>query len=283
MRRIYGNKEYRRTFYKDDAPEGYKGGPVEFVVPRDVFFGESQEEADKKARDEAEAKGQAYANERGGLIPIIFYNSKVCAKFTKDDCESGVGSEEEICVEPGRFVSYTSEDDANESARVYLDTIGQSEANAIGICCRDYLSRPFRGEFYKNDCPAGQDSESPYVYELPAGAEKSFVSQMEADRAAEKRFYEEGQRLANENGTCSKVYYNRMVGDWFNKECKFGYKSEPVYYSIEAGRFGSFVSEEAATEIAMSVLAKEGTQYAIDNCECVKYIENIDQEDNCFW
>lgn len=283
MKRIYGNKRIEREFTKNDAPEGYKGSTVLYVVPSDVYFGESQEEADRKAEAEMSAKGQSYANEKGELIASIFWNKKVCGTFVKDDCESGMGSEEEVCVGPGRFVSYVSQEDADSKAESYLDEIGQGEANANGSCCQDFLSAPLRGEFFKNDCPAGTKQERPTVYELPAGAERSLISQLDADTKARERLRKEGQEKANAEGTCSTVYMNERVGDWFTKECPFGYRSEPMYYSIEPGRFESFVSVDAANDIARSVLLEEGEDYARMNGECVKYIENIDQEDNCFW
>lgn len=283
MKRIYGNKEIRREFVKNDAPEGYKGSAVVFVVPGDVFFGETQEEADRKAEEEVLSKGQAYANERGTLIPVVFYNSKVCAKFEKNDCESGVGSEEEVCVGPGRFVSYVSQADADAKAEAYLDEIGQDEANANGSCCQDFLSSPLRGEFYKSDCPSGTSCETPIVYTLEAGAERSFISQLDADTKARERFEREGQAKADSEGECVPVYFNERVSDWFSKTCPFGYRTDPVYYSIEPGRFMSFVSVEAANEMAMAVLVEEGQYNAEIYGKCEKYIENIDQEDNCFW
>ena len=93
----------------------------------------------------------------------------------------------------------------------------------------------------------------------------------------------EGQEKANSEGSCSPVFYNTMIGDWFEKVCPFGYKSGKVYYSIKANRFRSWISVEDANAKAREVLMVEGQEYADLNLECEKWIENIDQEDQCYW
>lgn len=283
MDRYFGNREINREITRNDAPAGYVGGTVVYHVPADVYFGKTQEEADRKAEAEVTAKGQAYANEHGDLIPSWFVNERVCKDFVKSDCDSGKGSTERICIEAGRFTSFVSQDDANAKAEAELDRIGQSEANAIGSCCHFYPSHPLRGEFYKDDCPSGQNCRTPIIYELPAGAVVSYHSQLDADQQAWERFMREGQEKANAEGTCEMWYWNDRVGEWFTRECEFGYKADPVYYSVPAGTVGSFDSQEDADAKAMSIVMREGPLYARMNTECYKWIENIDQDDQCFW
>lgn len=280
---IYGNKKITRTFTKNDPPAGYVGGDMDYTVPANVFFGDTQDEADSKALSEINSKGQAYANSYADIIPAVWYNDQVCGEFVKDDCVSGKGSKEKVCVEAGRYVSYVSKEDANNKAVAGLGVIGQGEANAVGACCADWASQPYRGVFYKNDCEAGMSGKESVIYELPSGAVISDISQVDADTKAYRKFMKEGQEKANLEGTCSAVFYNTVVGDWFEKVCPFGYKSDKIYYSIKPNRFRSWISVEDANAKAKEVLMTEGQDYADLNLECEKWIENIDQEDQCYW
>lgn len=280
---VYGNKEIVRTFTKNNPPAGYVGGSVDYRVPANVYFGDTQEEADSKAEDDINANGQDYANTYADIIPSVWYNDQVCDEFIKNNCVSGKGSKEQVCVEKGRFVSYVSKKDANDKARVELGRIGQGEANAVGTCCKDWASQPLCGLFYKNDCEAGKSGKEGIVYELPAGAVISDISQIDADTLAYRKFMKEGQEKANAEGSCSPVFYNTKIGDWFEKICPFGYKSGKVYHSIKANRFRSWISVEDANAKAREVLMVEGQEYADLNLECEKWIENIDQEDQCYW
>ena len=178
---IYSNKEIVRTFTKNNPPAGYVGGSVDYRVPANVYFGDTQEEADSKAEDDVNANGQDYANTYADIIPAVWYNDQVCDEFIKNNCVSGKGSKEQICVEKGRFVSYVSKKDANDKAMVELGRIGQGEANAVGACCEDWASQPLRGLFYKNDCETGTSGKEGIVYELPAGAVISDISQIDVD------------------------------------------------------------------------------------------------------
>ena len=129
---VYGNKEIVRTFTRNNPPAGYVGGSVDYRVPANVYFGDTQEEADNKAEDDIKANGQDYANTYADIIPAVWYNDQVCDEFIKNNCVSGRGSKEQVCIEEGRFVSYVSKKDANDKARVELGRIGQGEANAVG-------------------------------------------------------------------------------------------------------------------------------------------------------
>ena len=122
---VYGNKEIVRTFTKNNPPAGYVGGSVDYRVLTNVYFGDTQEEADSKAEDDINANGQDYANTYADIIPSVWYNDQVCDEFIKNNCVSGKGSKEQVCVEKGRFVSYVSKKDANDKARVELGRIGQ--------------------------------------------------------------------------------------------------------------------------------------------------------------
>lgn len=284
---MYGNKEIKVSVQRTDVPDGFVGGWVEYRVPADVYFSDSQEAADIEARADVSANAQAYADVHGDILPAIWYNDRLCGVFVKDDCLSKAGSSEEVCVEEGMFVSYVSKDDANAKARVELDRIGQRTANDYGVCCKDWASLPLYGEFFKNDCEYGMDGKDPVFYELEAGAEVSSISQMDADTKAYQRYLKEGQEKANAEGSCAVVYYNERVSGWFEKSCPFGYKSEKIRYSVEPGRVMSWESVEDANDIARNkILAVEGQEYADIYGECVKWIENIDEipeGDGCYW
>lgn len=70
---------------------------------------------------------------------------------------------------------------------------------------------------YKNDCEAGTSGKEGIVYELPAGAVISDISQIDADTLAYRKFMKEGQEKANAEGSCSPVFYNTKIGDWFER------------------------------------------------------------------
>lgn len=65
---IYGNKEIVRTFTRNNSPAGYVGGSIDYRVPADVYFGDTQEEADSKAEDDVKTNGQDYANTYADII-----------------------------------------------------------------------------------------------------------------------------------------------------------------------------------------------------------------------
>lgn len=89
---VYGNKEIVRTFTRNNPPAGYVGGSVDYRVPANVYFGDTQEEADNKAEDDIKANGQDYANTYADIIPAVWYNDQVCDEFIKNNCVSGRGS-----------------------------------------------------------------------------------------------------------------------------------------------------------------------------------------------
>ena len=133
---IYSNKEIVRTFTRNNLPAGYVGGSIDYRVPANVYFGDTQEEADSKAEDDINANGQDYANTYADIIPSVWYNDQVCDEFIKNNCVSGKGSKEQVCVEKGRFVSYVSKKDANDKARVELGRIGQGRPTPSGLAAR---------------------------------------------------------------------------------------------------------------------------------------------------
>jgi len=66
-----------------------------------------------------------------------------------------------------------------------------------------YLSNPLvNWEFQKNDCSGANPVGSMVIVNIPAGQFNSVVSQLDADQKA----MDEGQRLANLQGTCGPVY-----------------------------------------------------------------------------
>ena len=91
---IYGNKEIVRTFTRNNPPAGYVGGSVDYRVPADVYFGDTQEEADSKAEDDIKANGQDYANTYADIITSIWYNGQVCGELKKNNCVNGTGAQE---------------------------------------------------------------------------------------------------------------------------------------------------------------------------------------------
>ncbi|KRT13714.1 hypothetical protein ASU31_23035 [Pedobacter ginsenosidimutans] len=69
-----------------------------------------------------------------------FYNSEVIVYGTKTDCPPGyAGSTVGLVVPAGQFASTISQDDANNQAFNYGNSVKESYANAVGTCAISYL------------------------------------------------------------------------------------------------------------------------------------------------
>ena len=124
---LWYNVKKSKSFRKNDCdPDTEEGSLVTMTIEAGQFSSTiSQEDADRKAEAELNAKGQDYANSHGTCNTIKWYNDRKSKMFQKTDCEvTEVGSMVEYVVEAGRFSSSVSKEDANQKALDALEAEG---------------------------------------------------------------------------------------------------------------------------------------------------------------
>lgn len=202
---LWYNVEKSKSFRKNDCdPDTEEGSLVTMTIEAGQFSSTiSQEDANRKAEAELNAKGQDYANSHGTCNTIKWYNDRKSKMFQKTDCEvTEVGSMVEYVVEAGRFSSSISKEDANRKALEALEEEGPGYANEHGTCETNlWYNTEKEKVFYKNDCEDGFVG-APYTYRVEAGKYTSDVSQEDADQKALDDIERNGQNQANLNGEC---------------------------------------------------------------------------------
>lgn len=202
---LWYNVKKSKSFRKNDCdPDTEEGSLVTMTIEAGQFSSTiSQEDADRKAEAELNAKGQDYANSHGTCNTIKWYNDRKSKMFQKTDCEvTEVGSMVEYVVEAGRFSSSVSKEDANQKALDALEAEGPGYANEHGTCETNLWYNVEKSKvFYKNDCEDGFVG-APYTYTVEAGKYTSDVSQEDADKKALDDIEKNGQEQANLNGEC---------------------------------------------------------------------------------
>lgn len=202
---LWYNVKKSKSFRKNDCdPDTEEGSLVTMTIEAGQFSSTiSQEDADRKAEAELNAKGQDYANSHGTCNTIKWYNDRKSKMFQKTDCEvTEVGSMVEYVVEAGRFSSSVSKEDANQKALDALEAEGPGSANEHGTCETTLWYNVEKSKvFYKNDCEDGFIG-APYTYTVEAGKYISDVSQEDADKKALDDIERNGQEQANLNGEC---------------------------------------------------------------------------------
>lgn len=202
---LWYNVKKSKSFRKNDCdPDTEEGSLVTMTIEAGQFSSTiSQEDADRKAEAELNAKGQDYANSHGTCNTIKWYNDRKSKMFQKTDCEvTEVGSMVEYVVEAGRFSSSVSKEDANQKALDALEAEGPGYANEHGTCETNLWYNVEKSKvFYKNDCEDGFIG-APYTYTVEAGKYTSDVSQEDADKKALDDIEKNGQEQANLNSEC---------------------------------------------------------------------------------
>ncbi|MGK6353529.1 DUF5977 domain-containing protein [Parapedobacter sp. DT-150] len=194
---LYFNSYVSQSFTKGNCTSG-NGTSVTYRVPAKKYSSTiSQADADAKAQADIQANGQNYANQHG---VCFFRNTLKQQAFTRNNCSAGVnGSSVTYTVPAGKYMSTTSQADADSKAQAEINANGQAYANANGTC--GFYNVGTSRIFTKNNCATGQiPSEERYGVE--AGSYYSPVSQAAADAMAEAEIDANGQAYANANGTC---------------------------------------------------------------------------------
>ncbi len=135
----YFNTQLTATAIKNDCGPAYAGSTETFTVAANKYSSTiSQEDANGKATEELNFYKQLYANTYGTCTlkqEIIYYNSKLTAAVTKNDCGTGyTGSSVTYTVAANKYSSAISQDDADNKAVEDLNANKQAYANANGLC-----------------------------------------------------------------------------------------------------------------------------------------------------
>lgn len=296
---LWYNVKKSKSFRKNDCdPDTEEGGLVTMTIEAGQFSSTiSQEDADRKAEAELDAKGQDYANSHGTCNTIKWYNDRKSKMFQKTDCEvTEVGSMVEYVVEAGRFSSSVSKEDANQKALDALEAEGPGYANEHGTCETNLWYNVEKSKvFYKNDCEDGFIG-APYTYTVEAGKYTSDVSQEDADKKALDDIEKNGQEQANLNGECvedpnyfigkasARVQKNdcdaeSQTGSFVDLTEKDLAGYPDAFVSRESQEAANALAEAAMEEQKQDLANKKGT--CIDKDQFVGVYSKVFTKDNC--
>lgn len=296
---LWYNVKKSKSFRKNDCdPDTEEGSLVTMTIEAGQFSSTiSQEDADRKAEAELNAKGQDYANSHGTCNTIKWYNDRKSKMFQKTDCEvTEVGSMVEYVVEAGRFSSSVSREDANQKALDALEAEGPGYANEHGTCETNLWYNVEKSKvFYKNDCEDGFIG-APYTYTVEAGKYTSDVSQEDADKKALDDIEKNGQDQANLNGECvtdpnyfvgkasARVQKNdcdaeSQTGSFVDLTEKDLAGYPDAFVSRESQEAANALAEAAMEEQKQDLANKKGT--CIDKNQFVGVYSKVFTKDNC--
>lgn len=296
---LWYNVKKSKSFRKNDCdPDTEEGSLVTMTIESGQFSSTiSQEDADRKAEAELDAKGQDYANSHGTCNTVKWYNDRKSKMFQKTDCEvTEVGSMVEYVVEAGRFSSSVSKEDANQKALDALEAEGPGYANEHGTCETNLWYNVEKSKvFYKNDCEDGFIG-APYTYTVEAGKYTSDVSQEDADKKALDDIEKNGQEQANLNGECiedpnyfigkasARVQKNdcdaeSQTGSFVDLTEKDLAGYPDAFVSRESQEAANTLAEAAMEEQKQGLANKKGT--CIDKNQFVGVYSKVFTKDNC--
>lgn len=296
---LWYNVKKSKSFRKNDCdPDTEEGSLVTMTIEAGQFSSSiSQEDADRKAEAELNAKGQDYANSHGTCNTIKWYNDRKSKMFQKTDCEvTEVGSMVEYVVEAGRFSSSVSKEDANQKALDALEAEGPGYANEHGTCETNLWYNVEKSKvFYKNDCEDGFIG-APYTYTVEAGKYTSDVSQEDADKKALDDIEKNGQEQANLNGECVEdpnYFIGKASARVQKNDCDAESQTGSFVDLTEkdlAGYPDAFVSresQEAANALAQAAMEEQKQDLAnkkgtcIDKDQFVGVYSKVFTKNNC--
>lgn len=296
---LWYNVKKSKSFRKNDCdPDTEEGSLVTMTIEAGQFSSTiSQEDADRKAEAELNAKGQDYANSHGTCNTIKWYNDRKSKMFQKTDCEvTEVGSMVEYVVEASRFSSSVSKEDANQKALDALEAEGPGYANEHGTCETNLWYNVEKSKvFYKNDCEDGFIG-APYTYTVEAGKYTSDVSQEDADKKALDDIERNGQEQANLNGECIEdpnYFIGKASARVQKNDCDAESQTGSFVDLTErdlAGYPDAFVSresQEAANALAEAAMEEQKQDLAnkkgtcIDKNQFVGVYSKVFTKDNC--
>lgn len=198
----------------------------EDVVPEELRCNEGKSQ--KKQRDTNECS-ETHNQERwvDGGNKVCSWTGHYTETFQKNDCEiPDSGTEVEVSeadVEGNPFISFVSQEDADNKAKEAVKAQGQNIANQKGKC---RFVGVYSKEFTKDNCGSCQHGVPMSVtQDMVGGPFYSNESQEEANRLAQEAVEAQGQAYVNKNGTCETDNTDPVWED-----------SEPLETKCEGGK-----------------------------------------------
>lgn len=198
----------------------------EDVEPEELRCNEGKSQ--KKQRDTNECS-ETHNQERwvDGGNKVCSWTGHYTETFQKNDCEiPDSGTEVEVSeadVEGNPFISFVSQEDADNKAKEAVKAQGQNIANQKGKC---RFVGVYSKEFTKDNCGSCQHGVPMSVtQDMVGGPFYSNESQEEANRLAQEAVEAQGQAYANKNGTCETDNTDPVWED-----------SEPLETKCEGGK-----------------------------------------------
>lgn len=244
---------YSKEFTKDNCGSCQHGVPMSVtqdMVGGPFYSNESQEEADRLAQEAVEAQGQAYANKNGtcetdNTDPVWEDSEPLETK-----CEGGKSYKKQV---------NTNECYGGEHER-WVEG-GDKVCTWIGT---------YSKEFTKQCADGGVGSKVTIDQDdVTGGPFTSTVSQEDANSKAQAAVEQQGQALADAQGTCtwtgkaSKVFTRNNCGS-----CQHG-SSVTVTQDQVGGPFTSNISQADANKKAQDAVNSQGQAVANKNGDCV--------------
>lgn len=244
---------YSKEFTKDNCGSCQHGVPMSVtqdMVGGPFYSNESQEEANRLAQEAVEAQGQAYANKNG-----------TCETDNTDPVWEDSEPLETKC-EGGK--SYKKQVNTNECYG------GENERWVEGggkVCT---WTGTYSKQFTKQCADGGVGSKVTIDQDdVTGGPFTSTVSQEDANSKAQAAVEQQGQALADAQGTCtwtgkaSKVFTRNNCGT-----CQHG-SSVTVTQDQVGGPFTSNISQADANKKAQDAVNSQGQAVANKNGDCV--------------
>lgn len=244
---------YSKEFTKDNCGSCQHGVPMSVtqdMVGGPFYSNESQEEANRLAQEAVEAQGQAYVNKNGTCETDNTDPVWVDSEPLETKCEGGK--------------SYKKQVNTNECYG------GENERWVEGgdkVCT---WTGTYSKQFTKQCADGGVGSKVTIDQDdVTGGPFTSTVSQEDANSKAQAAVEQQGQALANAQGTCtwtgkaSKVFTRNNCGS-----CQHG-SSVTVTQDQVGGPFTSNISQADANKKAQDAVNSQGQAVANKNGDCV--------------
>lgn len=244
---------YSKEFTKDNCGSCQHGVPMSVtqdMVGGPFYSNESQEEANRLAQEAVEAQGQAYVNKNG-----------TCEMDNTDPVWEDSEPLETKC-EGGK--SYKKQVNTNEC---YGGADERWVEGGDKVCA---WTGTYSKEFTKQCADGGVGSKVTIDQDdVTGGPFTSTVSQEDANSKAQAAVEQQGQALADAQGTCtwtgkaSKVFTRNNCGS-----CQHG-SSVTVTQDQVGGPFTSNISQADANKKAQDAVNSQGQAVANKNGDCV--------------
>lgn len=244
---------YSKEFTKDNCGSCQHGVPMSVtqdMVGGPFYSNESQEEANRLAQEAVEAQGQAYVNKNGTCETDNTDPVWVDSEPLETKCEGGK--------------SYKKQVNTNECYG------GENERWVEGgdkVCT---WTGTYSKQFTKQCADGGVGSKVTIDQDdVTGGPFTSTVSQEDANSKAQAAVEQQGQDLADAQGTCtwtgkaSKVFTRNNCGT-----CQHG-SSVTVTQDQVGGPFTSNISQADANKKAQDAVNSQGQAVANKNGDCV--------------